>query len=63
MKKITFLLSLFIAVNAFGQISITSSDMPSAGDTLRSSIAFNVDEFDFSRTGPDYNWNFSSLFQ
>lgn len=61
MKKITFLLSLFIAVNAFGQISIISSDMPSAGDTLRSSIAFNVDEFDFSRTGPDYNWNFSTL--
>lgn len=61
MKKITLLLSLFIAINAIGQISITSSDMPVPGDTLRSSIAFNMDEFDFSRTGPDYNWNFSTL--
>lgn len=61
MKRITFLLSILLTINAFGQISITSSDMPVPGDTLRSSIAFNMDEFDFSRTGPDYNWNFSTL--
>jgi hypothetical protein len=61
MKKITTLLLLFLAMNAFAQISISSSDMPSPGDTLRSSIAFNMDEFDFTRTGPDYNWNFSTL--
>ncbi|MDY0078202.1 MAG: T9SS type A sorting domain-containing protein [Bacteroidales bacterium] len=61
MKHFTLFISLFLALNAFGQITITSSDMPVPGDTLRSSIAFNMDEFDFTRTGVDYNWNFSTL--
>ncbi|MCK9450964.1 MAG: T9SS type A sorting domain-containing protein [Bacteroidales bacterium] len=61
MKHFTLFIALFLALNTFGQITVTSSDMPVPGDTLRSSIAFNMDEFDFTRTGPDYNWNFTTL--
>lgn len=61
MLRFTKFLLLFspLAVNA--QISITSSDMPVSGDTIRYSIAPITDLPDLSRTGANYNWDFSSL--
>jgi hypothetical protein len=43
------------------QISIVSSDMPTAGDTIRTSVAVNAVDFDFVQTGVNFEWDFSSL--
>ncbi|MBC7426302.1 MAG: T9SS type A sorting domain-containing protein [Bacteroidia bacterium] len=63
-KRITNLL-LFFAIATSGilkaQITITNNNMPVAGDTLRHSIAVADGSLDFSLTGADYNWDFSSL--
>ena len=44
-----------------GQITITSADMPSSGDTIRYSSALAVPGFNPSQTGANFNWDFSSL--
>ena len=46
---------------AFGQVSITSNDMPSSGDTIRFSNALSTEGIDYTLTGEDYNWDFSSM--
>ncbi|MEQ8908360.1 MAG: hypothetical protein RIC95_04150 [Vicingaceae bacterium] len=54
-------LTFSIAVNA--QISITTNDMPQAGDTFRYSIG-TLDTavlLGFQSTGPNQQWNFNSL--
>lgn len=56
-----FLLTLFFGTGLRAQITILSSDMPSVGDTLRTSIAANADEFDFISTGYDTIWDFTNL--
>ncbi|MBU1370487.1 MAG: T9SS type A sorting domain-containing protein [Bacteroidetes bacterium] len=61
MRNRLLFLFLSFSVTAFSQITINSSDMPVAGDTLRSSIAYNMDSFDFSATGENYTWDFSAL--
>ena len=45
----------------FSQITIGNSDMPSAGDTIRTSTGLNVDLYDFEETGEDYLWDYSDL--
>ena len=64
MKKIILLLVLFLFYSMTqAQITITSSDMPSANDTLRYSIA-NVDTLitnNYKKTGPNYIWDYSKL--
>jgi hypothetical protein len=42
------------------QITINQSDMPSQGDTIRTSTGLNLD-FDISETGEDFTWDFSQL--
>jgi len=54
-----FLISLFIQSN--GQISILSSDMPVAGDTIRKSVLYTDEGFDFSQTGENFEWDYSTL--
>lgn len=64
MKKNTLLAIFFASMFYFqaeAQITITSADMPVAGDTVRTSFALNFENFDFSRTGPNETWNFSTL--
>lgn len=62
MQKINFsiLLMLFPAL-LFSQISITENDMPSTGDTIRTSNTINVGLIDYTSTGTDYSWDYSSL--
>ena len=43
------------------QITIRTADLPSAGDTFRVSIANNLPGADYTLTGPNYTWDFSSL--
>lgn len=63
MKKIIFLIVLFKLISAglSGQISINNNDMPSAGDTLRYSLTINPQQFNFTQTGEDFQWDFESL--
>lgn len=63
MKTNLFILLLFSSLLSVGQISITSADMPVAGDTLRYSIAAPDTLFlnSYLGSGPSYSWNFSYL--
>jgi len=58
-----FFILLMMSCNlAVGQISITSSDMPSPGDTIRKSNALGTGSVDYTLTGENYSWDFSDLF-
>ena len=46
---------------AKGQISITSADLPNLQETYTRANALDFGGFDFSATGADYTWDFSSL--
>lgn len=61
-KAFTSILIFFIlfAPKTNAQISISSSDMPSSGDTIRFTNA-PIGNFNFSSTGSNYQWNFSDL--
>ncbi|MBW6478127.1 MAG: T9SS type A sorting domain-containing protein [Bacteroidales bacterium] len=63
MKKIIFLFILFklISTGLSGQITINNNDMPSAGDTLRYSLTINPQQYDFTQSGEDSQWDFSGL--
>ena len=43
------------------QISITSAEMPHAGDTARLTKAVNNPFLNYSATGANHNWNFATL--
>lgn len=43
------------------QISILSSDMPTAGDTIRTSTALSLSGFDFEQTGINHEWDYRNL--
>lgn len=45
----------------FSQITISNGDMPTAGDSVRVSIALGVGAVDHTLSGPNYLWDFSSL--
>lgn len=62
MKKIFTILFLAAATQSGAQISITATDLPSAGDTLRYSRASPLSSgINTSLTGANFSWNFSSL--
>lgn len=61
MKKLFTLFLLCLASIGYTQITITSDDMPSVNDTIRTSLAYNTDIYDFSLTGENFNWDFSEL--
>jgi hypothetical protein len=58
--NVSILLLLF-PVALFSQISINDNDMPSAGDTIRTSNSFDIGLLDYVSTGADHSWDFSSL--
>jgi hypothetical protein len=64
MKKVILLGFFFMIVSFPGlsQIVINNSDMPSPGDTIRVSNSFDIGAINFEVTGPNYYWDFSSLF-
>jgi len=59
MKKYLLVLSNFLFVVGFAQITITQADMPNVNDTLR--ISYALDIVDPVPTGANYTWDFSFL--
>lgn len=53
--------SIALATAASAQITITAADMPVNGDTLRSSAASPTVAINYTATGANTTWNFSSL--
>jgi hypothetical protein len=61
-KLIIIVLCVLVFGQISGQITISSSDMPASGDTIRSSIGVNPGGvYDFVRTGNNLIWDFSGL--
>ncbi len=58
---ILIILLWFPSVLIHGQITITSSDMPDINDTVRLSNALTAGSIDFTLTGTNHTWDFSSL--
>ena len=56
------LLFLFSSICSTAQISITSSDMPGTGDAMRLSNNITTGGVDYTQTGENYTWDFSTLF-
>ena len=46
---------------SLAQITITTNDMPSTGDTIRKSTALNPSGTDYTLTGAGYSWDFTEL--
>jgi hypothetical protein len=62
MLKNYFTVSAFLATSiASAQITITSSDMPAGGESILTSISTGIGSVDPALTGPNYNWDFSTL--
>lgn len=61
MKKLLTLLGLVLCIESQAQITITSADMPVAGDTLRYSIASPATDtfIVLTDTGASVSWNYS----
>ena len=62
MKNAILILALFTACfRAEAQITITSADMPSNGDTVRRSITYNFTNLVPDSTGAGHTWDYSML--
>ena len=63
MKKVSlFIASFFIGAIGISQITYEASDYATAGYSMKQSrTTLNMSSFDFSTTGTNYVWNFSSL--
>lgn len=60
--KLLFLLSMFsILGNLVAQITYTHNDMPNVGDSLLYTETFVSAGIDYTETGNDFIWDFSSL--
>lgn len=63
MRKNLLLLLSFLSVmtSASAQITITSADMPSAGDEALRTVAVNPLMLNYQATGANHTWNFANL--
>jgi hypothetical protein len=64
MRLFSILLSLFVGVSiCFSQspISLTSSNFPTNGDTLRYSVAQMSASINYTQTGANFTWNYNTL--
>lgn len=62
MGKLNFIVLLFLLpLFLFSQITINQGDMPSDGDTIRTSTSVDLGAINFEETGNNYNWDFSAL--
>ncbi len=62
MRKMTFTLALMLVVSlTFAQITINPDDMPDVGDTIRTSSALTTGGVDYTLTGENFTWDFSTL--
>jgi hypothetical protein len=60
-KKLFIVLITALSFSAIAQISITSSNMPVSGDTIRYTNANLNSIGDYTTTGTNYNWLFDTL--
>ena len=60
-KLLPLSFSIFSFYSLHAQITITQSDMPNVGDTLRVSITNTIGAIDPELTGANYTWDFSAL--
>ncbi|MFC2101128.1 T9SS type A sorting domain-containing protein [Bacteroidota bacterium] len=60
-KQLLTIFLLIVSISVFSQISINQSDMPDVDDTIRTSKTA-ITSVDYTLTGANYNWDFSSLF-
>jgi len=60
MRTLAFIGLLFIILKGNTQISLTSSDFATGGDTVRMSQT-NDPSIDFATTGPNQTWDYSTL--
>lgn len=61
MKKHLPLLAILFTSGLSAQITIGSSDMPNAGDSVLISVTTNIDTNDVNLTGANYSWDYSTL--
>ncbi|MEJ2595467.1 MAG: T9SS type A sorting domain-containing protein [bacterium] len=61
MRGVLVFMIVISVQSAISQIVIDHNDMPSPGDTVRISIALNMDDYDFEETGEGYVWDYSGL--
>ncbi len=62
MKRISKYLYFYLLINNIqSQIIITNSNMPSANDTIRYSIASPTAIGNYTNTGANFNWNYGSI--
>lgn len=52
---------LIISLLGMAQITITNNDMPSPGDTVRKSVSVITPGLDYTSSGANYTWDFSTL--
>lgn len=57
----TLLAGTLFMVTAQAQITVTTNDMPAAGDSVRVSFAAGIGNTDVTLTGPNYLWDYSFL--
>ncbi|MCB2208499.1 MAG: T9SS type A sorting domain-containing protein [Bacteroidetes bacterium] len=64
MKSYYLIIGIFLIVFNTGlrsQIVIDSTDMPFSGNIINISTGLNIDFIDYTETGEDFTWDFSSL--
>lgn len=63
MKKAVFLSMLFVSLvlSTFSQPIIDQNDMPNIGDTIRVNISISTNGVDYTSSGSDHLWDFSSF--
>jgi hypothetical protein len=61
MKQLITIILIIFGSSLAAQITVNNSDMPSSGDTIRTSITVADGTYDFTRTGNNYTWNFDAL--
>jgi hypothetical protein len=60
-KAAFFVFSALMCLQLNAQITITNSDMPVPGDTVRKSLTTVLDGFDYQAAGPNRTWVFDEL--
>ena len=60
-KSLLFSVVTFLSIHVTSQITITSANMPVSGDTCRYSNASLTSVGDYTATGVNYTWDFSTL--
>jgi hypothetical protein len=60
-KVLYFGLLFLVSGSAFSQITVTSSDMPSVGDSVKVSITTTIGSLNATLADTNYHWDFSTL--